>query len=62
MSHDISLRHSELSKRQCQCLAHSMGRIGQKDFSKPGGLDKILEECHVINGQVGQSLDCKGSL
>ena len=62
MSRDIGLRHSGLSKRQRQRLAHSMGKIGQKDFGEPSGLDKILEERHMINGQVGQSLDCKGSL
>ena len=62
MPHDISSQHSELGKRQRQCLVCSMGKIGQKDFGEPHGLNEILEECHVIDGQVGQSLDRKGSV
>ena len=39
-----------------------MGEIEQKDFGEPGGLNEILEECHMINRRAGQSLDCKGML
>ena len=53
MPHDIGLRHSALGKRQHQCLARSMGKIGQKDFGEPSGLDEILEECHMIYGRTG---------
>ena len=53
MPRDIGPRHSTLNKRQRQCLVRSMGKIGRKDFGKPGGLDEILEERHVIYGQTG---------
>ena len=53
MPHDIGLRHSALGKRQPQCLVRSMGKIRQKDFGESGGLDEILEECHVIDGWTG---------
>ena len=53
MPHDIGPRHSALDKRQRQCLMHSMGKIGRKDFGEPGGLDEILEEHHVIYGWTG---------
>ena len=49
----IGPRHSGLSKRQHQCLARSMGKIGQKDFGESGGLNEILEEHYVIDRWTG---------
>ena len=53
MPRDIGSQHSALDKRQRQCLARSMGKIGRKDFGEPGSLDEILEERHVIYGRTG---------